>query len=101
MGSGEGRVGGKATGKYSSYRRIHKAEHPSDLERGKISRETARSLKARRNARALSRRVAADPGDDAAADRFEEQSLAAERELRSARGHKRRLKYLLNDKDFV
>jgi hypothetical protein len=88
-------------GKYGSYKRIHKAAHASDQEKGKISRETARARRAKRDAEALSSHVLANPEDDGAADELEELRLAAERESRNARGHKRRLKHLLKDKDFV
>ncbi|MDP2873522.1 MAG: hypothetical protein Q8P31_13445 [Bacillota bacterium] len=88
-------------GKYESYRRIHKAAHASDLEKGKIGHETARLLKADRKAQALCRRIAARPDDDTTLDEFQAQALAAQRESRNAKGHKTRLKQLLKEKDFV
>lgn len=88
-------------GNYGSYKRIHKSSHASDLEKGKISRETARAQKAARNVGALGRRISSDPDDDAALDDFEEQTATAQRESRNAKGHKKRLRHLMKDEDFV
>lgn len=93
-------MNGKA-GKYGSYHRIHKAAHPSDLETGKIHRETARSVKGRRAADSVSREMIANPEDDAMLDEYQEHLVSAERDRRNAKGHKRRLKKLREDKDFV
>ncbi len=89
------------TNKYGSYRRIHKSEHPSDLETAKIRRETGRSLRGHQAAARFSREIIADPDDDAAIDAYEAHLASADRDRRNAKGHKRRLKELRKDREFV
>jgi len=95
--------------RYQSYHRIHRDTAPSDLERGKISRETSRSARRSRKAQVLGRQLTRAAGRGTTIEDFEDDLLAeyadhlsvAQRDSRNAKGHKTRLKALERDKDFV
>ena len=88
------------TNKYESYRRIHKSEHPFRPGPAIIRRETPLTRGHQAAAR-FSREIIADPDDDAAIDAYEAHLASADRDRRNAKGHKRRLKELRKDREFV
>lgn len=90
---------------YRSYKRIHKYDSPSDVEKGKISRERHRFLKAERSAEAVIDRViqsaivGSEEYDELMAD-VDEHMTAYRKEKRNRQAHKARLKALQEREGF-
>jgi len=74
-----------------TYERIHQFDHATDVERGKISRETGVARKAATKQEALLDRLMRDPSDDLLLEAQAEQAHTSRKEGRNAKGHKRRL----------
>lgn len=77
-----------------TYLKGHKFDHPTDVERGKVSRDTHASLKKEKRQERLCRQVLADPLADDLIEQLEAAEHAAERGRRGAKTHKDRLKQL-------
>lgn len=88
--------------KYKSYKRIHSYDYPYDEETSKISKEKTNYLKLMKKTKILEDKITRNfyncNEDDFV--EFEEQFLAAERERKTAKNHKKRLKTLSKNEDF-
>lgn len=90
---------------YDVYTKIHRYDHPLDEERSKIRREKTTSARFRRKGQAhlrqrlnaITRITDADDWDDDPL--LDEYDVMAEREIRNAHTHKRRLKKLAQVQD--
>ncbi len=89
--------------KYKSYERIHKYTNPSDVEKGKIKRETTHFIKSDKKGKEISKKLLNEYSNslDELLDKYEECTLIAEKELKNAKVHKKRLKELSKNKDFI
>jgi len=89
--------------KYKSYNRIHKYSNPSDVEKGKIKRETTNFIKSDKKCKELSKKLLNEYSDcqDELLDQYEEFKLISVKEMKNAKGHKNRLKELSKNKDFI
>ncbi|QVK17032.1 hypothetical protein KHQ81_09040 [Mycoplasmatota bacterium] len=87
--------------KYKSYNRIHKYSNPSDIEKGKIKKETESYKKYNNKIKKLGKRIVKnyEDLDDSILEMYEEYINEAEQEKRNAKGHKKRLKELEKRKD--
>lgn len=89
--------------KYKSYKRIHKYSHASDIEKGKISRETLNYERYQRKAKQMIKRLVTEFDDndiDTIIQESDEYESASQKEIRNAKGHKERLKGLQKHEDF-
>ncbi|WP_105615074.1 hypothetical protein [Vallitalea okinawensis] len=88
--------------KYKSYNRIHKYSNPSDIEKSKIKKETARYNKFNKKIKKLSNQIIYnyEESDESLFETYQEYINAAEQEKRTAKGHKKRLKELKKRDDF-
>ncbi|MFZ5822856.1 MAG: hypothetical protein ACOY94_00725 [Bacillota bacterium] len=77
-----------------TYKRIHKFEHATDVERGKIRREISAYRAGSRASERLVERLMQDPDDEALLEQVGASERRASKEHRNARVHKRRLKAL-------
>lgn len=96
---------GMTDDEYDVYTKIHRYDHPLDEEKSKIRREKTNSARFRRKGQAhLKQRLNTitritdgdDWDDDPLLDAYE---VMAEREIRNAHAHKRRLKKLAQYQD--
>lgn len=85
---------------YRKYARVHKSDHPSDDEKGKIHREKAGYAKISGKRDRLSRQILIQPDDEALADSLDELDAAADKIRKNARTHKDRLKKLSQNNKF-
>lgn len=95
---------GMTDGQYRMYKKIHKYEHALDEEEGKIVRERGKYVKLKKKADrkvrdALRDLVQIDEQDDPDEQPGSEEELVAERELKNATIHKKRLRALEQRED--
>lgn len=84
-----------------AYKRIHKFSHPSDVEKGKIGRETSLYIKLKGKSDTICRQLAGRPDvPDDLLDQLGELDTAAGKVRKNAKGHKERLKRLSGHKGF-
>jgi len=89
--------------KYKSYKRIHKYSHASDIEKGKISRETSNYERYQRKAKQIIKRLGTEIDENDIEEITEESQAyeyASQKEIRNSKGHKNRLKTLQKHEDF-
>lgn len=79
---------------YRAYRRKHDFANPSDIEKGKIHRETLKYTRYNAESDKVSRQIPRDPDNEALADRLDELDFAAAKNRRNSRTHKDLLKAL-------
>jgi TRAP-type mannitol/chloroaromatic compound transport system substrate-binding protein len=89
--------------KHGSYNRIHKYENPSEIEKGKIKRETTNYIKYNSKSKEISQKFIKDFSvcDDEMLDKYDEFNQTAEKEMKNAKTHKIRFKELSKNKDFI
>lgn len=87
------------------YKRIHKYSNPSDIEKGKIKKEKTNYVKYRKETDKVTQKILKNIDsihdiEDELLDEFEEYNLKAEKEVKNAKTHKKRLNKLDKNKDF-
>jgi len=87
------------------YKRIHKFSNPSDVEKGKIKKETDDYLKLTKNSKRLSVDILRNitnlsDFDESTYEEIEGLDLKASKEKNNAKVHKKRLQKLENHEDF-
>lgn len=87
---------------YKSYNRIHKYSNPSDVEKGKISKETNNFKKLSKKSKNLSQQIMKNYHeiDDDMIDEYDATLKGANQQKKTAKGHKKRLKVLEKRDDF-
>jgi hypothetical protein len=88
---------------YTSYKRIHKYAYASDIEKGKITRETFKYEKYQKKVDQMVKKLTPELVNDAIEDIAEETLMyeyASQQQMKSAKGHKSRLKILQKHEDF-
>jgi hypothetical protein len=88
---------------YKSYKRIHKFSNANDVEKGKISRETANYERYQKKARQISKKLEkkfAENNIETVIEENQKYEYAAHKEKKNAKGHKKRLKMLQSHEDF-
>ena len=88
--------------KYASYDRVHKYQYPSDVERGKIKKETTNYIKFNKKSKEISKKLAnnIEHNIDDLLEDYEDILLAAKKEKKNAKVHKNRLKELSKKQEF-
>ena len=88
--------------KYKSYNRIHNYANPSDVEKGKIAKETQNFKKLNKKGKNLSKQITRNYSsiDDEMLDEYDASLREAEQQKRTAKGHKKRLNALKKMDDF-
>ncbi len=84
--------------KFKSYKRIHAYDHEQDIEKGKISKEKHKAIKARRQQKNVVDKIIRTPEriDETDLDTYEAALNSEKKESNNAKGHKERLKALLD-----
>ncbi|MBI9014671.1 MAG: hypothetical protein JEZ08_20710 [Clostridiales bacterium] len=89
--------------KYRSYNRIHNYANPSDVEKGKITKETNNYKKLNKKNKNLSKKIIREYEvlDDDILDQYDAIYVDANQQRKTAKGHKKRLKSLQKRDDFL
>jgi hypothetical protein len=90
---------------YESYNREHNYTHPSDVEQGKIKKETKTNAKYRMKSKNMTQNLLRhvkklSDFDESIYEEVERVNYKAKKEKNNAKSHKKRLKKLKKHKDF-